>query len=35
VKNIKKRFFFSNSKRREYMTTGTQGYNSPTCFLTL
>ena len=30
VKNIKKRRFFLNSKRREYLATGTQGQNSPT-----
>ena len=35
VKNIKKRRFFLNSKRREYLATGTQGQNSPTFFPTL
>ena len=35
VKNIKKRRFFLNSKRREYLATGTQGQNNSTFFPTL
>jgi hypothetical protein len=35
VKNIKKRRFFLNSKRRECLATGTQGQNNSTFFPTL